>query len=62
MKGYHVRIGQKHRIEAKEDSVIVEVSDPEKGNMFRREDDFARDTETEDIRAEDNRGWNTGAK
>lgn len=62
MKGYHVQINQKHRIEAVDDSMIVEVSDPEKGNTFRIEDDFARNTETEDMRAEDNRGWSAGEK
>ena len=47
MKGYTVRINQKHRIEAVSDTHIIEVSDPEKGNTFRLEDDYARQTETE---------------
>lgn len=52
-QGYTVRIGQKHRIEAVTDSTLVEVSDPEKGNTFRLEDDHARGTETEIDRARD---------
>lgn len=57
MKGYTVRIGQKHRVEAIDDSYIIEVSDPEKGNTYRIEDDNARKTETEEMRSAANRGW-----
>lgn len=56
--GYTVRIGQKHRIEAIQDSYLIEVSSPEKGTTVRIEDDFDRNDETEDIRREGNRGWN----
>jgi mannose-6-phosphate isomerase-like protein (cupin superfamily) len=50
-QGYAVAVGQKHRIEAVTDSTLVEVSDPEKGNTFRIEDDYARGIETESDRA-----------
>jgi len=43
--GYTVLSGQKHRIEAIEDSYIVEVSSPEIGQTFRIEDDYERGTE-----------------
>ncbi|KPJ85467.1 hypothetical protein AMJ57_02955 [Parcubacteria bacterium SG8_24] len=56
-RGYRIRVGQRHRIEAVEDSIVLEVSDPETGNTFRLEDDHARGTETEQIRREADRGW-----
>ncbi|HTK04875.1 MAG TPA: cupin [Candidatus Eisenbacteria bacterium] len=55
--GYNVALMQKHRVEAVEDSLVIESSDQEKGNTFRLEDDYARGTETEDIRRQDDRGW-----
>ncbi len=57
MKGYTVRIGQKHRLEAIDDSLVIEVSEPEKGNTYRISDDYERKTETEEMRARENRGW-----
>ena len=56
-KGYTIVCGQKHRVEAIEDSFVIEVSDPERGNTYRVEDDFARTTETEVDRQEKHRGW-----
>jgi len=56
-KGYTVKPPQKHRIEAMEDSYVVEVSLPEIGTTFRLEDDYARKDETEELRKEENRGW-----
>lgn len=56
-KGYAVALMQKHRIEAVEDSFVIESSGEEKGNTFRLEDDYARGTETEAVRAKDDRGW-----
>lgn len=56
-KGYTTKIGQKHRIFAITDCDILEFSTPEKGNTFRLEDDYARPTETEEMRKEANRGW-----
>lgn len=56
-KGYTISLMQKHRLEAVEDSFVVECSEPEKGNTFRLEDDYARGTETEEMRRSENRGW-----
>jgi mannose-6-phosphate isomerase len=56
-KGYTVALMQKHRVEAVEDCVIVEASQPERGNTVRLDDDYRRDTETEEMRAETDRGW-----
>lgn len=57
-KGYTCQLGQKHRCFAITDCDIVEVSTPEIGNTFRLEDDYARPTETEEMRKDPNRGWN----
>ena len=43
--GYTILSGQKHRIEAIEDSYITEVSSLETGQTFRIEDDYGRGTE-----------------
>ena len=43
--GYTVLKGQKHRLEALEDSFVFEVSSPEKGTTYRLEDDYQRETE-----------------
>lgn len=51
--GYTVLPMRKHRLEAVTDAVVVEVSEPEKGNTVRIEDDYARGTETEDMRAKE---------
>ena len=56
-KGYVVVPGQKHRLEALADCLAVEVSDPEEGNTFRLADDFQRPDESEQVRAQANRGW-----
>ena len=55
--GYSVVSGQRHRIEAMEDSFIIEVSSPEKGKTVRIEDEYSRTDETEEMRAQKNRGW-----
>lgn len=57
-KGYTTMVGQKHRIFAITDCDIWEVSTPELGNTYRLEDDYARPTETEEMRKDPNRGWN----
>jgi quercetin dioxygenase-like cupin family protein len=44
-KGYVIKVGQKHRIEAVEDSFVFEVSGPEVGTTYRLEDDYQRDDE-----------------
>jgi mannose-6-phosphate isomerase len=56
--GYSIVPGQQHRIEAIEDSFILEASTPETGDTVRVEDDYSRPTETEDLRKQKNRGWN----
>ncbi len=56
-EGFTVQQRQKHRIEALEDSVVIEVSSPERGNTVRVADDYGRPDETEELRAEKNRGW-----
>lgn len=56
-KGYTAMIGQKHRLSAVTDCDVVEVSTPEIGDTFRLEDDYARPTETEELRKDPNRGW-----
>lgn len=50
--GYHVAVGQKHRLCAAPDAdaTIFEASTPEVGTTLRLEDDYARPHETEAIR------------
>lgn len=56
-QGYTCSLGQKHRLAGITDCDIIEVSTPEIGNTFRLEDDYARQTETEEMRKDPNRGW-----
>jgi mannose-6-phosphate isomerase len=55
--GYTIIPHQKHRIEAIENSYILEASTPEIGDTVRIEDDYSRPTETEEMRKQKNRGW-----
>jgi mannose-6-phosphate isomerase-like protein (cupin superfamily) len=55
--GHTVKPMQKHRVEALEDCYIFEVSSSEVGTTFRLEDEYRRPDETEDLRAQKNRGW-----
>jgi len=55
--GYYIKPFQKHRFCAITDCWTVETSTPEIGNTFRLEDDYRRDTETEKVRKQTNRGW-----
>src|SRR5918912_2578734 len=50
--GYHVAVGQRHRLCAAPDSdaTIFEASTPEVGTTLRLEDDYARPDETEELR------------
>lgn len=52
-RGYHVAVGQRHRLcaPADADATIFEASTPEVGTTFRLEDDYARSHETESVRA-----------
>ncbi|OGF69607.1 hypothetical protein A3C75_01895 [Candidatus Giovannonibacteria bacterium RIFCSPHIGHO2_02_FULL_44_31] len=56
-KGYTILPKQKHRLEALEDSIVLEISSQEKGNTIRLKDDYNRGTETEDERNKPNRNW-----
>ncbi len=58
-KGYTTKVGQKHRLFAITDCDIWEVSTPETGTTYRLEDDYSRGDETEDVRKEPDRGWNS---
>jgi mannose-6-phosphate isomerase-like protein (cupin superfamily) len=49
--GYTALRGRKHRLEAIEDALVIEASDPEKGTTVRVEDDYERSDETEDDRS-----------
>lgn len=50
--------GQKHRIiGGKGGGEVFEASTPEIGKTYRLEDDYARPTETEEMRKDPNRGW-----
>lgn len=57
-QGYTTKVGQKHRLASEKDSDVLEVSTPEIGNTYRLEDDYKRETETEELRKDPNRGWN----
>jgi mannose-6-phosphate isomerase-like protein (cupin superfamily) len=50
--GYHVAVGQRHRLCAAEDAdaTVLEASTPEAGTTLRLEDDYARPHETEEVR------------
>ena len=50
--GYHVAVGQRHRLCAApdEDATVFEASTPEVGTTYRLEDDYARPDETEQLR------------
>jgi mannose-6-phosphate isomerase len=56
--GYHVSVGQRHRLCAApdEDAVVFEASSPELGTTHRLEDDYARPDETEQVRRSERAG------
>lgn len=51
--GYHVAIGQRHRLRAApdQDVTVFEASTPEIGTTWRLEDDYSRTHETQELRA-----------
>lgn len=51
--GYHISVGQKHRLAALTDCDIVEVSTPEAGITRRLEDKYGRPDETPEQRAKE---------
>ena len=55
--GYTVQPHQKHRIEAIENSIILEASTAEQGTTIRIDDDYGRKEETDEIRKSPDRGW-----
>jgi len=57
LAGYRIKPNIKHRFCAITDCWTFESSTPEIGNTIRLEDDYLRDTETEDMRKQANRGW-----
>ncbi len=57
-KGYNIPIGTVHRIVGIKNAVILEGSTPETGTTVRYEDDYNRPDETEELRKQENRGWN----
>lgn len=61
-KGFNCQIGQRHRLMAITDCDIVEASTPEIGTTYRLDDDYKRPDETEELRKQDNRGWNPNQK
>jgi mannose-6-phosphate isomerase-like protein (cupin superfamily) len=54
--GYHIAVGQRHRLRARTDILVFEASTPEAGTTYRLEDDFARPHETEELRARERGG------
>jgi mannose-6-phosphate isomerase-like protein (cupin superfamily) len=55
--GYTIEPYRTHRLAAIDDSVVIEVSTPERGTTVRVQDDYCRPNESESIRALPNRGW-----
>jgi mannose-6-phosphate isomerase-like protein (cupin superfamily) len=58
-QGYTSQIGQRHRLVGITDCDVVEASTQEIGVTLRLEDDYSRSDETEEMRAQPNRGWST---
>jgi mannose-6-phosphate isomerase-like protein (cupin superfamily) len=56
--GYHVAVGQRHRLCAApdEDATVFEASTPELGTTYRLADDYARPDETEALRSAERGG------
>lgn len=50
LKGYAIKVGQRHRVQAITNAVIFEVSTPETGTTYRLEDDYKRPDQTEEQR------------
>lgn len=57
LKGYYIKPMVKHRCQGITDVDILEASSKEEGNTVRLEDDYQRNTETEEIRKLPDRGW-----
>jgi mannose-6-phosphate isomerase-like protein (cupin superfamily) len=57
-KGYNIPIGTVHRMTGIKNAIILEGSTPEIGTTLRYQDDYQRPDETEEVRQQENRGWN----
>ena len=56
-QGFSCTIGQRHRLIGITDCDVIEVSTPEIGTTYRLDDDYKRPDETEQLRHEPGRGW-----
>jgi len=56
-KAYTIPVGMVHRMVGVKNAVILEASTPETGTTIRYQDDYHRSDETEDVRNQNNRGW-----
>jgi mannose-6-phosphate isomerase-like protein (cupin superfamily) len=56
-QSYNIPVGLIHRLVGVKDAVILEASTPETGTTIRYQDDYHRPDETEKLRKEINRGW-----
>lgn len=56
-KGYTIPVGTVHRMIGVKNAVILEASTPETGITRRYQDDYSRSDETESMRQQPNRGW-----
>jgi len=54
---YNIPVGTIHRLVGIKDAIILEASTPETGTTIRYQDDYHRTNETEELRKETNRGW-----
>lgn len=58
-QSYNIPIGTVHRLVGIKQAVVLEASTPETGTTIRHQDDYQRPNETEELRKENNRGWNS---
>lgn len=56
LKGYVLKVGQRHRLATITDCIIFETSTPEMGTTRRLEDDYKRPDQTEEIRRNERKG------
>lgn len=55
--GYNIPVNTVHRMIGIKNAVILEASTPETGTTLRYQDDYQRPDETEELRHQENRGW-----
>ena len=56
-QSYNIPNGLIHRLVGVKNAIILEASTPETGTTIRHQDDYRRPDETESLRKESNRGW-----